>query len=290
MKNELDVSVITVTWNSADFIARQIQSVETGAAGLRFEQIIVDNDSKDDTVSLIQKSFPSVTILSMGTNAGFGAANNAGAQKSTGEFLLFLNPDMRVQPGSLKTMVEWMRANPTIGLASCKLVDENSVINTEAMPRRFPRLTDQIALILKIPHLFPSVLNTYLYHGFNSDKEQTVESVRGAFMLMRREVYEQLGFAFDPRYFFWFEDVDTCREVWRLGLKVVYTPIISCVDYVGQSFKKRTTVWKQMQFTQSMCTYFKKWEPWYVWIWIAVARPFGIALAWLNDRLATNTK
>ena len=290
MREELDISVITVTWNSADLIARQIQSVETGAAGLRFEQIIADNDSKDNTVSLIQKSFPSVKILSMGTNAGFGAANNAGAQKSVGEFLLFLNPDMRVQPGSLKTMIDWMRANPTIGLASCKLIDESGAINTEAMPRRFPRLADQIALVFKIPHLFPSVLNAYLYHGFNPDKEQTVESVRGAFMLMRREVYTKLGFAFDPRYFFWFEDVDTCREVWRLGLKVVYTPIISCVDYVGQSFKKRTTVWKQMQFTQSMLTYFKKWEPWYVWIWIAAARPFGIALAWLHDRLALDKK
>ena len=87
-----------------------------------------------------------------------------------------------------------------------------------------------------------------------------MDSVRGSFMIMRREVYEKLGWAFDPRYFIWFEDVDLCREVKKMGLKVVYTPVISCVDYVGQSFKKRTTLWKQKQFIKSMAQYFWKWR------------------------------
>lgn len=117
------------------------------------------------------------------------------------------------------------------------------------------------------------------------DKEQEVDSVRGSFMIMRREVFEKLGFAFDPRYFIWFEDVDICREVQRLGYKVVHTPIISCVDYIGQSFKQRTTLWKQKNFTKSMLQYFQKWTPSYTWIWIAVFRPVGIAMAWVNDKL-----
>ena len=141
-------------------------------------------------------------------------------------------------------------------------------------------------MVLKIHHVLPGVLKKYLYVGFNPEIEQEVDSVRGAFMLMRRSVYEQLGFAFDPRYFIWFEDVDLCREVKRLGKKVVYTPVVSCIDFVGQSFKKRTTLWKQIQFTKSMVTYFKKWEPWYIWIWIAIARPVGIMLAWVHDRVA----
>jgi len=96
---------------------------------------------------------------------------------------------------------------------------------------------------------------------------------------------EKLGWGFDPRYFIWYEDVDTCREVKKLGYKVMYTPIISCVDYVGQSFKKRTTLWKQKEFTRSMLTYFKKWEPAYKWVWIALVRPVGIGMAWVNDKM-----
>lgn len=121
--------------------------------------------------------------------------------------------------------------------------------------------------------------------GFDANTEQDVDSVRGSFMMIRRDVVSKLGFAFDPRYYIWFEDVDICREAKRLGYRVVHTPVISCVDYIGQSFKKRDSVWKQKNFTRSMLTYFQKWEPWYVWMWIAIFRPIGIGMASLNEKI-----
>ena len=126
--------------------------------------------------------------------------------------------------------------------------------------------------------------------GFADTKLQDVDSVRGSFMLMRKSMIKQLGWAFDPRYYIWYEDVDICREAKRLGYKVVYNPVISCIDYVGQSFKKRDTLWKQKQFTASMLTYYKKWEPIYVWMWIALLRPVGIFLAWVNDLVHAKKK
>jgi len=281
----MDLSVITVPWNSADLIATQLNSVKSGCNHISYEEIVVDNGSKDTTTDIVEKQFPDVKLIKNDKNMGFGHANNQGAKLATGEFLLFLNPDMRVAPGSLDTMVDWMRNHPEVGLASCKLVDENGQLNADAQPRRFPGLWDQLALIFKIPHIFPGILNRYMFKDFNADLEQEVDSVRGSFMIMRREIYEKLGWAFDPRYFIWFEDVDICREVKRLGFKVMHTPIISCIDYVGQSFKKRTTLWKQKQFTLSMWQYFQKWEPWYKSMWIAIFRPIGIALAWSNDLL-----
>lgn len=281
----MNLSIITVTWNSAKLIGEQIESVKTGCRDISFEEIVVDNGSADETVKIVKENFPSVKLIDNKKNLGFAASNNIAAAMSTGEFLLFLNPDMRVAPGSLDKMVEWMRSRPDVGLASCKLVDEKGELNGDAQPRRFPGLFDQLAIILKLPHLFPSILNNYMFKGFNADKEQEVDSIRGSFMIMRREVFEKMGFAFDPRYFIWFEDVDTCREVQRLGYKVVHTPIISCVDYIGQSFKQRTTLWKQKNFTKSMLTYFQKWTPFYVWIWIAIFRPIGIVMAWVNDKV-----
>ncbi len=279
----MQLSDITVTWNSASLISEQIKSVWTGCKNISFEEILADNGSSDSTVNIIEKEFPQVKLIKSEKNLGFAGANNLGAKLAQGEFLLFLNPDMRVTEGSLDIMVDWMRAHPNVGLASCKLLDEHGNLNKDALPRRFPKIFDQLALIFKLPHVFPSLLNRYLFKDFNADVEQEVDSVRGSFMMMRREVYEKLGWAFDPRYFIWFEDVDLCREVERLGYKVMHTPIISCVDYVGQSFKQRTSLWKQKQFTASMLVYFKKWEPVYVWVWIALFRPVGIALAWVGD-------
>jgi GT2 family glycosyltransferase len=255
----MNLSIITVTWNSANLIREQIKSVWAGCKNISFEQIIVDNGSFDNTVNIIEKEFSHVKLIKSSKNLGFAAANNLGASFAQGEFLLFLNPDMRVTEGSLDIMLDWIRKNPQAGLASCKLLDEHGNLNTDALPRRFPTVWDQLAIILKLPHLFPKILDKYLFKDFNADIEQEVDSVRGSFMIMRREVYKKLGWAFDPRYFIWFEDVDLCREVKKMGLKVMYTPIISCIDYIGQSFRKANFFWKQKQFIKSMIQYFWKW-------------------------------
>lgn len=257
---------------------RQIESLGAGAAGLEWEQIISDNGSVDDSLSKIRQMFPETKIIENGKNLGFGAANNRALPYAEGEFLLFLNPDVRVLPGSLKTAVQWMREHPDAGIFGPKLTDEAGNFNKSAGPRRFPGLFDQLALLLKIPHLSPGVLKKYLYDDFDSDSEQEVDTIRGSFMLVRRSLVEKLGWAFDPRYFVWFEDADTCREAKRLGYKVVYSPVISCVDYVSQSFKKMPSSLKQRWFTASMVKYFKKWEPRHKWILIALFRPIGILL------------
>lgn len=279
----MKLSVITVTWNNVDLIAKQIESVRSGVHNVELEQIIIDNGSTDATVQLIQKKYPEVVLIANQDNAGFAAANNQGFARASGDYLLFLNPDMQVQPGSLDVIVQWLQDHPDVGIVSPKLIDETGQVNWDATPRRFPRLWEQIALLLKLPHIFPRLLDAYHMKNFQFEVEQPVDSVRGSFMLMRKDVAKTLGFAFDPRYFFWYEDVDLCREVKRLGLQVMYTPLITCVDYVGQSFKKRDTLWKQKNFTRSMLTYYQKWEPWYKTVWIAVLRPVAIGLAWLSD-------
>jgi GT2 family glycosyltransferase len=255
----MDLSIITVTWNSRELIGEQIKSVKAGCKNISFEQIIADNASTDKTAEIIAREFPEVKLIKNDKNMGFAFPNNQAAKLATGEFLLFLNPDMRVAEGSLDKIAEWMRNHSDVGLASCKLLDDKGNLNKDALPRRFPTIWDQAAIILKLPHLLPQIIDRYLFKEFNPEVEQEVDSVRGSFMITRRKICEKLGWAFDPRYFIWFEDVDFCREVKKMGLKVMYTPVIFCVDYVGQSFKKRNTLWKQKQFIKSMMQYFWKW-------------------------------
>lgn len=281
----MKLSVITVTWNSKGFILKQIESVRNAAKNIQIEQIIVDNASTDGTVDAIKERFSDIVVIANSENKGFGAANNQGVKISKGEYVLFLNPDMKLEAGLLDVFIPWMMEHPKVGVASPKLVHEDGNINWNVSPRRFPRVWEQIALILKLPHVFPRLLDGYRMKGFDSSREQVVDSVQGSCMLVRRELIQRLGFAFDPRYFIWYEDVDLCREAKRLQYRVMYTPVITVIDYVGQSFKKRTTVWKQKQFTQSMLIYFQKWQPWYIWMWIALFRPIGIGMAWIGEKV-----
>ncbi len=274
----MDVSVITVTWNSAEFIAAQLASVAPAVSKLMFEQLVVDNASKDTTVSVVTTDFPKVRVLQNAVNVGFAAANNQALTLSKGEFILFLNPDMQLAPESIATLVSFMREHPICAVAAPLLTNAVGAINTETLPRRFPTFGVLMLQLFKLPHLFPSFLNTYQYYGTDFTKNTKVDSVRGSCMLVRRSFLEQLGFAFDPRYFLWFEDVDLCREAKRHGYEVWHVPEATARDYVGQSFKKSNHSARQKQFFTSSVVYFKKWEPGIKPLIVQILSPIGILL------------
>lgn len=254
----MDVSVITVTWNSEKDIAAQIRSVISAMEPLEYEQIVVDNHSADNTVAVIEENFPAVKIIKNDVNAGFARACNEAVKIARGRYFLFLNPDMEIlRP--LAPLVSYMDSNPPAGIVSAKLVDGDGRFNPLSAPRRLPRWWEVILIFLKVPHFFPKILAAYQYADRDWNVVQEVDSVRGSFTLTRRELADKLGWAFDPRYFIWWEDVDLCREARRLGYKVIYHPAVVCVDKVGQSFNRRHVAWKQRQFFGSWLKYFLKW-------------------------------
>ena len=285
----MDISIIIVTYNTlthqGDLFRQCLRAITLGAADATFEIIVSDNGSTDSTVNMVRQEFPTVKIVENGSNLGFGRANNSGAKEATGDYLLFLNPDNIVAANSLKYLRDWMRTRVDVGIVGPKMVDQYGNLNREAAPRRFPALVDQIAILLKLAHAFPKLLNSYLYADRDFNQSGEVDSVRGAFIFMRRELYTKMGFAFDPRYFLWFEDVDTCRECWRHGYKVMYLTDVICIDHVSQTFKKIGNVWKQKKFTESMVTYFRKWHSLPTWLTIFILRPLAIALVIFHESI-----
>jgi GT2 family glycosyltransferase len=280
----MDLSVLTVTWNSREHVLEQVRSVRSACSAISCEQLVFDNASADGTAAALAAELPDLPVTASDRNLGFGAANNALANAARGDFFLLLNPDMRlVDEGALDALVAWARSHPRAGIVSCRLVDDRGAFNRNTAPKRFPRVIDRVVILLKLHLLFPSLLDRYLWRDFDETREQQVDSVQGSFLLLRREVYEKQGRLFDPRYFIWFEDVDLCREVHALGWEVWYTPAVRCVDYRGRSFAKRPVLWQQRAFTRSMLQYSRKWERWTSWMWIAILRPLAIAGAWLHD-------
>jgi GT2 family glycosyltransferase len=284
----MDISVITVTWNSEKFIADQIRSVENACQKISYEHFIVDNGSSDKTVEIIEKNFPQVKLIKSDKNLGFTKANNLAAKKVSGKYFLFLNPDMRLESGSLDILFSWMEQRSDVGICGPKLVSEDGEMRNIHKPVRFPTLTSLALSALKIPVLFPKILDKYTYSEAELKKDLEVDTVRGSCLLMRKEIFDKMGFAFDERYFFWFEDVDICRETKKLGLKVMFTPIISCVDFVGQSFKKLDWLNRQKRFYNSAIIYLKKWEPRYQSIILWILHWPGLLIIWIYQKMSGN--
>ena len=109
-----DVSIIIVTYNSADFISECLDSVFNADLKIKQEVIVVDNQSKDRTAELIARKYPQVKLITPEDNLGFAKGVNLGAQHSEGEFVLLLNPDTVVKPDCVQSVVEFAREQPSI--------------------------------------------------------------------------------------------------------------------------------------------------------------------------------
>ncbi|MCX6781403.1 MAG: glycosyltransferase family 2 protein [Candidatus Magasanikbacteria bacterium] len=285
----LDLSIITVGYKSAAYLKDLLESFRVARVGLQTEFFIIDNASGDGSLEMIEREFKDLNdtactlrLIQNEKNLGFARANNIGIAASRGRYVLLLNPDMRLNVDTLTQMVAWMDKNPQAAVAGCKLQTPDGAIQPHV--RAFPKLSDQLAILLKIPHIFPGVLKNYLMNDFNYSADARVDSIRGSFFMIRRETIEKIG-GLDERYFIWFEEVDYCRSVAAANLQVWYTSAAICTDFVGRSFSLVSGFQKQKYFTDSMVKYFKKWHT-RVWWVIGSARYLALAAAWIAEKIS----
>jgi hypothetical protein len=256
------LSIIIVSWNVKEKLRKNLEALYKSEGDFSFEVFVVDNNSGDGSAEMVRMEFPNVRLIANSENLGFAKANNQAMLKSQGEFILLLNPDMQVFPDTLKSMLGWVQNNESAVVSSCRLIDEKG--GDIKLVRRFPRLCDQLMIILKIPHILPMVLNKYLMANFNYEKAAVVDSIRGAFFLINKFKYQRITGnnlpLLDERYFLWFEEVDLCRQIKVAGGEIWYAPAARCLDYVGASFSQVKRGQTQKYFRDSMLKYFKKWE------------------------------
>lgn len=278
---EADVATIIVGYNVRELTIRNVETLLESEGEGKIQIILVDNLSQDGTAEAVAARFPEVQVIKNRYNTGFSHAVNQGIAASRARHILLLNPDMRVTKEALAALVAYADTHPEVGVIGGKLLTEDGRLVPHV--RRFPDVWSQLAVILKLPHLFPKVLAHYLQEDLDPDVEQDVDSVRGSFFLITEEALKRFG-GLDPRYFIFFEEVDFCRQVVEGGMKVRYVPSITAIDYVGRSFTQKTRYWSQKQFTKSMGQYFQKWQPLWQSVLLQSARPLGLCALWLVDR------
>jgi len=257
----MDLSIVIVSWNVLEKLRSNLRALFKSQGAFKFEVIVIDNNSQDGSASMVKKEFPQVVLIENSENLGFSKANNQGIKIAQGRYILLLNPDMQVYSDTLDTTLFFVQENQNITVVGCKLENERGDIVKQV--RRFPKFIDQLLIVLKVPHIFPAVLNNYLCAGFNYEVSAKVDSVRGAFFLINKDNFQKISGNekpfLDERYFIWFEEVDFCREVYKLGGEVWYFSGAKCLDYVGASFSQVKLSKKQKYVSDSMLKYFKKW-------------------------------
>ena len=289
------LSVIIVSWNVKDKLKENLQALLKSKVNFEFEIIVVDNNSEDGSAGMVEQEFKDVSIIKNEANFGFAKANNIALKQISSKYALLLNPDILVRSDTIQKMFDWMENNKQAIVASCKLVDRAGKIIKHV--RHFPKIWDQLAIVLKLPHIFPNILNNYLNTSFNHNETSQVDSVRGAFFMINMEEARELKLFrnstlpyLDERYFLWFEEVDFCKQVEKGGGEVWYTPVTKCVDLIGQSFKQVQRVTTQKYMADSMLKYFKKWHPIWQWLALKLAWPIGKLIANIADKIGVKSK
>lgn len=277
---EPQMSIVIVSWNVREMLRENLKGLFALSCRHPFEVFVVDNGSEDGSAKMVREDFPQVHLIQNDYNSGFSHACNQGLKRAKGDVLVLFNPDMLMGSGVLDHTYETLTRQRDIGVMGVKLVSPDGQI-VESV-RRDPGLADQLALLLKVPHLFPKVTERYLAKDFDYTKSQNVDHVRGSFFAFRRDVMEKIGML-DEQYFVWFDEVDYCLRARKAGYRIWYSADASCTDIVGAAFKQIPTRIKQFHFSNSMRKHFRAWHPSWQSLVIASLIPLAVVAGAVHD-------
>jgi N-acetylglucosaminyl-diphospho-decaprenol L-rhamnosyltransferase len=252
------LSVIIVSWNVEGLLRDCLASVYATAVSLpSFEVIVVDSHSSDETVSMVQREFPQVRLVACAENVGFAKGNNIGLALAQGEFLFLLNPDTLVQAGALSGLVGYLQENTAVGLVAPQLHNPDGTVQSSR--RRFPTYATFFWESTWLqPYAPAAILRHYYMEDVPEDTLTNVDWVQGAAMLIRRDVYTQLG-GLDEGYFMYSEELDWCRRLNMAGWQVMYLPTAVVVHYQGKS-SEQASVQRHINFNRAKLRYVRKYH------------------------------
>ena len=228
-----DLTVIVVNYNTAHLLRQMFTALGRAAEGLHIQTIVIDNCSRDMSVSLLKLEYPEVSLIVSSVNIGFGRANNLAIPYILADKILLLNTDAFVSEDSLHRSIAFLDENPDVGILGAHLVGSDG--SDQPSCRYFPTPLNTFLQGAGLDRFFPAICQVDA-DGLAPQVVRDCDWVPGCFYLTRRQVIEQCGL-FDPRYFLYFEEVDHCRAVKSAGWRVVYFPGTKVVHLGGESAK-----------------------------------------------------
>ncbi len=285
----IDLAIVIVNYNTSDLLKNCLVSIYNSQSNFQFKVIVVDNASADGSIDMVKSEFPQAELISSPVNDGFAYANNLGLQRAgfkqdgtpqpdAPRYALLLNPDTILPDTALDDIITFMDDQAEVGAVGPKLVLVDGSLDL-ACRRSFPTPAVSFYRMVGLSKLFPRsrVFGQYNMTFADPDKLLEVDSVVGAFMLVRREAIAQAGLL-DETYFMYGEDLDWAYQIKSKGWKIYYNPAVT-VTHVKRAASKSSPK-AQIEFYRAMDIFYRKFYAESTPFWLHGIIILGINLRW----------
>jgi N-acetylglucosaminyl-diphospho-decaprenol L-rhamnosyltransferase len=300
----LDLGIVIVNYKTRDLLRECLQSIYESRGDFGYQVCVVDNCSQDGSCAMVEKEFSQVRLIESEVNGGYAYANNLGLRafgfaptsdepsETTPRYALLLNTDILLPPSALQEMLDFLDTHPEAGVAGPRLVLADGNLDL-ACRRSFPSPEISFYRMVGLSKLFPKSrrFGRYNLTYLDPDEVTEVDSVMGAFMLVRAEALKQVGLL-DESFFMYGEDLDWAYRIKEAGWKVYYNPQVTVLHYKRASSRhSRRAVY---EFYRAMHIFYRKHYAATTPFWLHWLILSGIALrgglAVLHSRLLRGSK
>jgi GT2 family glycosyltransferase len=249
----MQLSVIILNYNVRYFLEQCLISVQKAIQNLDAEIIVIDNNSPDDSCEMVKNLFPNVIFIENKENAGFPKGNNTGVKQAKGAFICILNPDTVVAEDTFEKVLFFASQKKDLGIVGCKLIDGTGNFLPESK-RGIPTPWVAVTKIFNL-YKFSNFFGKYYAQHLAENESGKVEILVGAFMLMKRELYNEVG-GFDENCFMYSDDIDLSYMVLKTGKSNYYFHDTTVIHYKGESTVRDEKYMKRFQ--EAMQFFYKK--------------------------------
>jgi N-acetylglucosaminyl-diphospho-decaprenol L-rhamnosyltransferase len=264
----LDLGIVIVNYKTRDLLRECLQSIYESRGDFSYQVCVVDNCSQDGSCAMVGEEFPQVRLIESEVNGGYAYANNLGLRafgfaptsdepsETTPRYALLLNTDILLPPSALQEMLDFLEKHPEAGVAGPRLVLADGNLDL-ACRRSFPSPEVSFYRMVGLSKLFPKSrrFGRYNLTYLDPDEVTEVDSVMGAFMLVRAEALKQVGLL-DESFFMYGEDLDWAYRIKEAGWKVYYNPQVTVLHYKRASSRhSRRAVY---EFYRAMHIFYRK--------------------------------
>jgi GT2 family glycosyltransferase len=250
----MQLSIIILNYNVRYFLELCVLSVQNAIQNIDAEIIVIDNNSQDDSCEMMKQRFPNVKLIENRENVGFPKGNNIGVSQAKGEYICILNPDTVVAEDTFTKVLAFAKKQNNLGIIGCKLIDGTGNFLPESK-RGTPTPFVAFTKITGLYKISPKTFGKYYAQHLSENETGKVEILVGAFMLMKRNLYNETG-GFDENCFMYSDDIDLSYMALKKGKSNYYFHETSVIHYKGESTVKDGIYMKRNQ--QAMNFFFKK--------------------------------
>ena len=253
MKNQVNLSIVIVNYNTSNYTAQCLDSVAQYPPRCSYEIVVVDNASTDNSADWLEEYYPNIKLIRSQENRGIAGGNNIGIRAGSSRYVLLLNNDTLVLPKTLDQVVDFLEKHPEAGGVGGQLLNDDG--SFQSADYKFASLWQEFLVATKIGETF----RPYYPSNPPQDEIREVDWMSTAFMLFRRDALEQVGLV-DEEYFIYSDESDLQYRLHQAGWKIFNLPYVQTIHFGGKSL----TPWRRrkMVYRGYLLFYHKHYSRW----------------------------